>query len=358
MMNLLVQTPDEILATLPKPKLARVIQFTFASEDWLMLCAGFEDRALAVLQNATASGQSFNVLLITYEPLVPQNRADAIREICRQAGVKLVELAYNRQDPVGFGRRVVEKLSDAGGKIVVDVSAMARLLIVQVLVALSRTEKGFFNCSVAFVEAQEYLPTRAEAESELAKSESDPTFSVLFLSSGVFEITVLPELSSFAPAAAQTRLICFPSVDAHHIIALRAEIQPSRLTFIEGIPPSPHNRWRQKVVSSVNRLDQIREAEVFGTSTLDYLETLDCLLKLYAAHSVSERILIAPTGSKMQTVAVAIFRSFIEDVQIVYPTPRGYCSPDNYTRGIGQMHMLSLEPYCKPIGEFPLDPEP
>jgi hypothetical protein len=60
----------------------------------------------------------------------------------------------------------------------------------------------------------------------------------------------------------------------------------------------------------------------------------------------------------MQTVAVAIFRSFIEDVQIVYPTPRGYCSPDNYTRGIGQMHMLSLEPYCKPTGEFPLDPEP
>ncbi len=196
---------------------------------------------------------------------------------------------------------------------------MARLLIVQVLVALSRTAKGFFNCSVAFVEAQEYLPTRAEAEAELAKSASDPTFSVLFLSSGVFEITILPELSSFAPAAAQTRLICFPSVDAHHIIALRAEIQPSRLTFIEGIPPLPHNRWRQRIVSSVNRLDQIREAEVFATSTLNYLETVDCLLKLYAAHSVSERILIAPTGSKMQTVAVAIFRSFIETSRSYIP---------------------------------------
>jgi hypothetical protein len=221
-----------------------------------------------------------------------------------------------------------------------------------------RTTLGFFNCSVAFAEAQEYLPTRAEAEVELAKSESDPTFSVLFLSSGVFEITVLPELASFAPAAAQTRLICFPSIDAHHLIALRAEIQPSRLTFIQGVPPQPHNQWRLKLVSAVNRLDQVREAEVFETSTLDYLETLDCLLELYAAHSVSERLLIAPTGSKMQTVAVGIFRSFIEDVQIVYPTPRGYCSPDNYTRGIGQMHLLSLEPYCKPTGEFPLDPEP
>ncbi len=85
MMNLLVQTPDEILATLPKPKLACVTQFALASEDWLMLCAGFEDRAMAVLQNAIASGQSFKVLLITYEPLIPQNRADAIREILRSS---------------------------------------------------------------------------------------------------------------------------------------------------------------------------------------------------------------------------------------------------------------------------------
>jgi hypothetical protein len=252
----------------------------------------------------------------------------------------------------------VERLSGAEGRIVVDVSAMSRLLIVQILVALSRTTKGFFNCSVAFAEAQEYLPTHAEAEVQLARLEMDPTFSVLFLSSGVFEITVLPELASFAPAAAQTRLICFPSIDAHHLIALRAEIQPSRLTFIQGIPPQPHNQWRQKMISAVNRLDQVRGAEVFATSTLDYLETLDCLLKLYAAHSVSERLLIAPTGSKMQTVAVGIFRSFIEDVQIVYPTPRGYCSPENYTRGIGQMHILSLEPYFKPTSEFPLDPEP
>jgi hypothetical protein len=357
-MNLLVQTPDEILAALPKPALADVTGFAFVPEDWLIVCAGFEDRALAVLQNAVVSGHSFNVLLIIYEPVLPQNKESAIREICGQTGLKIVDLAYHRQNPIGFGRQVVEKLSGATGRIVVDVSAMSRLLIVQVLVALSRTPKGFFNCAVAYSEAQEYPPTRAEAEAELAKSESDPTFSVLFLSSGVFEITVLPELSSFAPAAAQTRLICFPSLDAHHLIALRAEIEPSRLTFIEGVPPSSHNQWRQKMISAVNRLDQIREVELFQTSTLDYLETLDCRLKLYALHSVSERLLIAPTGSKMQTVAVGIFRSFIEDVQIVYPTPRGYCSPENYTRGVARMHLLSLEPYCKPTGEFPLDAEP
>lgn len=357
-MNLKVQTPDEILSIMPKPRLTDVSQFSLAGEDWLVVCAGFEDRGLGILQNATASKQSFNVLLIKYEPFVPQNRLVTLRDICARHKLRIEEIVYDRQNPIGFGKKIVEKLGDVGGKIIVDVSAMSRILIVQVLVALSKTAKGFFNCAVGYSEALEYPPTRAEADAELAKSESDPTFAILFLSSGVFEITVLPELSSFAPSAAQTRLICFPSLDAHHLTALRAEIQPSRVTLIEGVPPSPQNHWRQKVIHSINRLDQIPEAEFFQTSTLDYLETIDRLINLYNEHSISERLLIAPTGSKMQTVAVGIFRSFVEDVQIVYPTPHGYCSPANYTRGVGKLHMLSLEAYCKPAGEFPLDSEP
>ena len=44
----------------------------------------------------------------------------------------------------------------------------------------------------------------------------------------------------------------------------------------------------------------------------------------------------------MQTVAVGIFRSFIEDVQIVYPTPQNFRSPDGYTLGASTTHLLSL----------------
>src|SRR5208282_2349346 len=105
---------------------------------------------------------------------------------------------------------------------------------------------------------------------------------------------------------------------------------------------SPQNKWRQQVISSINRLDKIPEAERFQTSTLDYRETLDCLLKLYADHGERERLLLSPTGSKMQTVAVGIFRALIEDVQIVFPTPVSYLKPDGYTLGIGPLHLLPL----------------
>jgi hypothetical protein len=169
---------------------------------------------------------------------------------------------------------------------------------------------------------------------------------VLFLSSGIFEVTVVPELSSAAITSSQTRLVAFPSLDADQLTALRVELQPSRFTLIEGIPPSPENAWRTQAVSILNRLDQIPNAEKVPTSTLDYVETLDCLVKLYAKYGIREHILISPTGSKMQTVAVGLFRAFIEDVQIVYPTPRGFRSPENYTSGVGTLHCLPLEAFA------------
>ena len=344
-MNLIVQTPDEQLAALEKPTIEPVEQIVMNPEDWLVVCGGFEERSLAVLRIMLSRRVPFNVLLIRYEPYIQENKADDILYICQRGHVNLIEMVYNRQEPSGFGDTFLNHVSSCKGRIFVDVSAMSRLLIVQALVALRSLPDGFENCFVTYAQARDYPPSQVEAEAKLEKSESNPTFSIFFLSSGVFEVTLIPELSSFAPAAAQTRLIAFPSLDAHQMIALRAEIQPSRISFIEGIPPNPQNKWRQRVVAAINGLDQIKDVERISTSTLDYRETLDCLLKLYAEHSVRERLLISPTGSKMQTVAVGIFRAFVEDVQIVYPTPLSFLKPDAYTVGVGPIHALPLHPF-------------
>jgi len=47
----------------------------------------------------------------------------------------------------------------------------------------------------------------------------------------------------------------------------------------------------------------------------------------------------------MQSIAVGLFRAFVNDVQIVYPTPRDFCSPSNYTKGIGQLYVLPLKSF-------------
>ena len=356
-MNPIVQTPNEILSALPKPQLETIDRLSLAPEDWLIVCGGFEDRALAILRSAAASKTPFNVVLVLYEPFVAENRADDIRNICRNAGIRVVERSYNRQEPAGFGNILVETLPVNCGRVFIDISGMSRLLIVQALVALMASPRKFSNCFVAYAQAQDYPPTQDEANAILAKSDSDPSFSIFFLSSGVFDVTLVAELSSYAPAAVQTRLVAFPSLDAHQLTALRAELQPSRLSFIEGVPPAPHNEWRLKAIAAANCLDQIQNAETYQASTLHYQETLARLLTLYAEHGVHERLLISPTGSKMQAVAVGILRAFVEDIQIVYPTPRDFLKPERYTHGVGEMHLLALESFSKNNGRTSEVPE-
>lgn len=344
-MTLIVRTPNEVLRALPKPDLQAVNRFELLPDDCLVVCGGFEDRAVAVLECAISSRSGFNVALVVYEPFVGENKAEGIRKMCNAAGINIVELVYNRQEPTGFGTLLIETLSAFRGRIFIDTSGMSRLLIVQTLVALGKRQKGFLKCFIAYAEAQVYPPTQEEASAKLAKSESDPSFSILFLSSGVFEVTLLPELASYTPTGVQTRLIVFPSLDAHQLTALRVEIQPSRISFIEGVPPNPGNQWRQNAIAMANRLDEVPNAERRQTSTLDYRETLEYLQDVYSRNAVRERLLISPTGSKMQAVAVGIFRSFVEDVQIVYPTPLSFLAPGEYTHGVGQMHILPLEPF-------------
>lgn len=346
-MNLEVKTPDEILSSRQKPVMETVSTFSLSPEDWFVLCGGFEDRVLAFLKNAASNKTPFNVVLVNYEPFVRENKTADIKGICQDSSIRLVELTYDRQEPVGFGSILVEALSACRGRLFLDISGMSRLLIVQTLVALHKRPKGFSNCFIAYTEAQNYPPSPEKAKEEISKSESDPTFSIFFLSSGVFEVTVVPELSSFVVAGVQTRLIAFPSLDAHQLIALRAELQPSRLSIIEGIPPSVHNQWRKEAIARVNQLDKIHPKETRQVSTLNYQETLSCLLELYKKYGIHERLLISPTGSKMQAVAVGIFRAFLDDIQIVYPTPRDFLKPERYTKGIGNMHLLALDKFSE-----------
>lgn len=344
-MNGIMQTPDEVLAALPKPVLNLVSRISLLPDDWLVVCAGFEDRSIAILESAASEGKPFNVMLINYAPFVTENKSETIRALCRGARARVSELTYNRQEPCGFGEILTERIRTSGARIFVDISGMSRLLIVQVLVALRKHPERFDNCFVAYTEAANYPPNEEEAALQLAKSESDPSFSIFFLSSGVYEVTLVPELSSYASTGVQTRLIAFPSLDAHQLTALRAELQPSRLSLIEGVPPGTHNQWRKKIIAEVNQLNEIPNAEKYSVSTLYYQDTLAALVKIYGEHALYERLLVSPTGSKMQAVAVGLARSFLEDVQIVYPTPRDFLKPGKYTEGIGPMHLLSLEPF-------------
>lgn len=331
---------DEVLLTSSKPALVQFDRCTLEEGDVLVMCAGFEDRAIEALSKLEGNNKGFDAVLIEYRPEMTGNKSQAISAALHSQGARLISTIYDRENPAGFGSKFLDLARVATGKLVIDISAMSRLLVVQLLVAIKQEPKLLQKTIILYTEAGSYPPSKGEVEQILMKRRDDPTYAIHFLSSGVFEITVVPELSSISLAGEQTRLVAFPSFNVDQLTALRAELQPSRFVLVHGLPPREENEWRCDAIKRINSTEGLR-AEEISVSTLDYRQTLDALLEMYNLHGERDRIVVCPTGSKMQAVAVGLFRAFLDDVQIVYPTPKTF-QTENYTTGIGASHCLDL----------------
>ena len=293
---------------------------------------GFENRALAGLELACATSQNFNVVLIRYLPEIEHNREAESLDLCKEQGLDYVEFVYDREHPSGMGTSVEEHVSNFS-RVFIDISGMSRLLIVQIIVALIESGKRFH---ILYAEAGIYPPLEEEYEET---NDSSPSF----ISSGIFEIVSSPELSSAFMLGGAIRLISFPSFDPNQLSNLVQEVQPTHNDVVHGIPPHEEMVWRTAAIKQLNEttrkaLQRVKDHEV---STLDYRETLQLIIDLYKEHSTFDRLVIAPTGSKMQAVAIGILRGVLADIQIVYPTPYQFVNLPDYTRGVRQVfHFL------------------
>jgi hypothetical protein len=286
-------------------------------------------------------------------PYIEENKIHEIEELCNSLDAQIVHFRYDRHNPVDAGDKLVEKLDklNIGGLIFLDISAMSRLFIVQTLVAIGKSKRGFSRVVILYCEAQNYPPDEENVQKTIREMRDDSVYRTIFISSGVYEVTIVPELTSIALRGQPIHLITFPSFNIDQLASLRGEIQPSHFSFLHGIPPSSENAWRPEAIKKLNHIEKIRNREDLETSTLDYKETLKRLLKIYQQYGDIERIVIAPIGSKMQTVAVGIFRTFMNDVQVVYPTPKEFPSPQSYTIGVKNIYMLPIDAFNVLINE-------
>jgi len=264
---------------------------------------------------------------------------------CSEYGISVDHLLYDRENPPSIRDSLLNILHPVECRIFVDISGMSRLLIVQILNVLGTPPFNFSRSTILYSMAQEYPPNEKEVDAEISKMKEDSLHSAMFLSSGVFELAVVPELSSVSSEGQPIRVVAFPSFNPNQLAALRSEIQASSFTLIHGIPPLDENAWRPDKINILNRIKDISNRDDLEVSTLEYNETLESLLNIYDKYGVLERIIVAPTGSKMQAVAVGIFRAFMEDIQIVYPTPRIFPKPKKYTKGVRQLYQLQLDSF-------------
>lgn len=331
---------DERLSSVAWPALQKIDVPALGVDDCLLICAGFEERSIETLRRIRDAGKyGFSLGLVSYLPQQPENREEELHTISQDADLQETRFVYDRENPAGMGEKLKE-FTQGFDRVFIDISGMSRLLIVQTLVALLSLEKH--SVAVIYGEAKDYPPSREQFEQDHREDVTRPVPG--YLSSGIFEIAATPELSSVSMLGEAIRLIAFPSFDPAQLTNLLQELQPTYTEFIHGIPPAQENKWRTEAISKLNRsaLDELRGKRDHETSTLDYREILYKLLQIYAERSMFDRLVVAPTGSKMQAVAVGLFRAALHDVQIVYPTPQVFTTPEEHTVGLRQLYQLDI----------------
>ncbi len=334
---------DERLRNLSLPEMEKIDDLSISAGDVLITCAGFEDRSIHILKSLIAAGRKdFFVIFVEYKPYVAANRTSEIQQLCQSHKIEFTSIIYDRQNPVNGGESCLSVLPYSRNNLWIDISGMSRLLVVQIIVALSRRDDAFKHSCILYAEAQEYPPNEQAVKDAINRKSAGSDDLLMFLSSGVFDVSIVPELSSVAQLGQPVRLIVFPSFNPHQLIALRSVLQPSYITFVNGLPPASENKWRTEAIRLINNIETMRNKEESVTSTLDYRETVHYLLDEYSRHGDMEKLVIAPIGSKMQSVAVGLTRSYLDDLQIAYPTPRNFTKPTEYTKGVKQLYQLCL----------------
>lgn len=332
--------PDEKLSKVDWPNLKKIEFPSIGTDDCLLVCAGFEDRAIETLRRTREAGKTgFSLGIVEYRPSYPQNKLEELRTISQSINLQVNEFVYDREYPSGMGE-TLRQFTQAFDRVFIDISGMSRLLIVQTLVALIDSQSRAI--SIIYGQAAEYLPSKDKFEQDNQDGNTKPPPS--YLSLGIFEIAATPELSSVSMLGEEIRLVAFPSLAHEQLTNLIQELQPTYTEFIHGVPPDPKNKWRTEAIRTLNHLtlSELRGKKDLETSTLDYRETLHTLLQIYAERSMFDRLVVAPTGSKMQAVAVGLFRSVLHDVQIVYPTPQVFPAPKEYTLRLRQLYQVDL----------------
>lgn len=317
----------------------------------LIACCGFEDRALAIANQCQASPGA-RVLILNYIPVDGRNKHDKLLSVLEQGGFSASDsddLSYNRYAPYGFATQLYDYIRQHHvEKLVLDISGMSKLAI---MLCLSVAHRLTLDVSIAYAEATQYGPERAEYDS--ARQTNALSRPSLQIYTGVQGVVAVAELASVAMQGQPTAAIAFMSFNESLTQAVIDAVSPSRLLLINGRPPALV--WREEATAWIHEQllrewpetdnpveglpgGELRPAR--ATSTFDYRETVSALDAMYWELAVDYRVVLAPTGSKLQTVACYLVKATHPDIHIEYPTPRGFL--DLYSRGIGKIWHIRL----------------
>jgi|GEM_PF-6303083 len=350
-------TAADVLADCPELE-----PFASTRDGEVFICAnGFEDRARAVASLLAHDGARYErAILLTYPSSAWDNdsqRADLEAQL-RQISDNVVSVDGESHDAT-FEAAIAHQMSEATTagesiQVLFDISGCSGRFILRVLrVLFDLANSGAdVHLRIAYTQALRYAPTQAEATEILSARARDPLETrpaSLGLDWDAGEVAHLIERPGQHIDHAPDRAIVICGFNADRIRAsldridtdFNVDFPHPRVTYIAGLPPKPEDRWRLQAMVEINSSDEGIAPEPLTASTLDYRDTLKLLESIYDEHGGHNKLTVLPFGSKMQSLAVALFCEAHADVRVQMLAPSRYRSVE-YSMGVEAAHQLEL----------------
>jgi len=330
-------------------------------ESLLIISEGFEDRSLSWLSALPKEKIFQRAIIFTYRP-EKKSRLEELRPLVEARSKTNPQiLEFFRFEPQKTETLLMEEAKNwivRFKEIILDISVMSKLMIM-LLIILLKDFNG--RLRIIYTEPMEYAPSEDEYEkqkSSLLSKESLPSY-------GVHNVVRTSLLTSVVMQSSPTVLIAFTSFNEQLIRSLLSIVNPTMFFLINGVPP--HLRWREQAMQEIHSF-VIREYErqnmldgqgqlLNRASTFYYSETYEMLARLYKKFCYTNRIILAPTGSKLQALGCALFKLSCPDVHIEYPTPESFLFQGYSSKEIKQIHSIVIDGFSEFINLISTDYE-
>lgn len=332
------------------PELQGVERLEVETGEVLVHAPGFEDRTLGVLE-AVRECPGLRCILLDYRPFNYRNKLQGVRDGLVSAGADCVDgdvLTYDRFCQGDFESQLQDRLRNLHPKrITIDISTMSKLAILLTLGVCGRMGA---RVRVMYTEAETYGPSVNEFRSAREREEIHrPSLQVF---DGVHGVVRVASLASVAMQGQPTAALVFMSFNNALTQVLLNTVYPSRLLLINSRPPI--QSWREEAIAWIheevrrewsedNALVEREDGTLMPrrtVSTLDYRESVGLLVDEYWKLSETHRIVLAPAGSKMQTVGCWLVKALHPDIHVEYPSAEGF--QKEYSAGMAGRWCLEL----------------
>jgi len=317
-----------------------------------LFCAGFEERAIkAASVLADMRMQAQRVALLRYAGEDRSNQAECLGRYCRalvksSQAIDQIEVS----DSISIAEWIEHK-TEAAGLILCDVSGLSRMAIFTILSLLQRSKRKFW---LIYTEAEEYYPKKEQFEPFLRGSDPSEAFIRLtdyeeeeIVYSGNCRVEEIPGFAGIHLPNYPLMLMAFLTFKRSRVGAILREFEANVRVLIKSVPVRDDLKWRERAMETINfDLIEDNKSSIESVATLQWSDTFKVLQTIYNQDNnrYKYNFLLAPLGSKMQTVGAWVFAVKNPKVRVVTSTP-ARLFPEKYSEGCGGTFLIDDLPF-------------